>query len=512
MSYKKIIVVFIFSLGIFLRLYQLNKLPPGLDVDEASFTYDAYSIVQTGKDRYGETLPLAFRSFGTYLQPIYVYLETIPVFLFGPSVFSGRVVAIFFSILLILVTYFLIPEPKILTLLLISISPWAIFFGRGGHEASVALTLFVLSILLFLKSLSKPKLIVLVFFIAGIASETYYTEWFLSLIFFPVLLWMYKDIFLRRKKYLIIGLVLFLITQIPHLLLLQSDALIRRVQQINYFNQPPLTIIHEFVTHYLEYFSPRSLFFDPDPQLVKSMPDLSIFYTWMIIPIFFGIKVLLKNKSDINKILLLLLILSPIPAALTLDPFYSMRALELFWVLTIIAGLGVDYLLKLTTAKVLKTVLISSILTISLISFYNSYFILLKYERGDNYGYQYQKLVTKLKEYPNKNIVLDSGRFIGVHIWIPLYAKIDPVKFQSQVVTEIKNNYYNNNNLDEVTRIDNIEIRPIFWKEDIKKDQILIGDDLAISPAQISEHKLTPVFQVQGLDGKVRLRAYQTNP
>ncbi len=317
---------------------------------------------------------------------------------------------------------------------------------------------------------------------------------------------------MRHGIFLIIGLVLFLITQIPHLLLLQSDALIRRVQQINYFNQPPLTIIHEFVTHYLEYFSPRSLFFDPDPQLVKSMPDLSIFYTWMIIPIFFGIKVLLKNKSDINKILLLLLILSPIPAALTLDPFYSMRALELFWVLTIIAGLGVDYLLKLTTAKVLKTVLISSILTISLISFYNSYFILLKYERGDNYGYQYQKLVTKLKEYPNKNIVLDSGRFIGVHIWIPLYAKIDPVKFQSQVVTEIKNNYYNNNNLDEVTRIDNIEIRPIFWKEDIKKDQILIGDDLAISPAQISEHKLTPVFQVQGLDGKVRLRAYQTNP
>ncbi len=65
MKIKIITVFLIIFLGIFLRVYKLESIPPGLDVDEASFTYDAYSILQTGKDRYGEVLPLAFRSFGT---------------------------------------------------------------------------------------------------------------------------------------------------------------------------------------------------------------------------------------------------------------------------------------------------------------------------------------------------------------------------------------------------------------------------------------------------------------
>ncbi len=512
MKYQKVLIILIFLLGVFLRLYQLNQTPPGLDVDEASFVYHANSLLHTGMDRYGQVFPLAFRSFGTYLQPVYVYLEIIPVALFGLNVFSGRIVAVVFSILLLLITYFLLPKAKIVTLLLLSISPWAIFFGRGGHEATVALTLFIISILLFLKSLSNPKLIILVALIVGIASETYYTEWYLSLIFFPGLLWIYRDKFIKQKRYLILGLSIFLITQIPHLILLLSDAFTRRISQVNYFNQPFFGIIRDFVSHYLEYFSPGSLFFNPDPQLAKSMPDLSIFYWWMIIPLLLGVKQLLKEHGEFAKILTVLLILSPIPGALTKDPFYSMRALELFWGLTIVAGLGADYLLKLITSRVLKTVLIGAVLTISLISFYTSYFVLLKYEREDNYGYQYQQLVEKLKSYPRSQIVLDSGRFTGVHIWIPFYSHTDPRKFQAQVSSEIKNNYYNDSNLDEVTKIDNLQIRPIFWKGDLGNSKILIGDDLAISRDQIYDHHLTPVFQITGLDGKVRLKAYQTPP
>lgn len=528
-------VFIILFLGIFLRLYQLGSIPPGLDIDEASFVYDARSILETGKDRFGEAFPLAFRSFGTFLLPVYVYVSVIPVAIFGPTIFGARLVAALASILLIFITYFVISGSKVFsfrskltTLLLLSISPWAIFFGRNGHEASLSLMLFAFSVLLFIKSLSKPKWLILVFFIAGIAGLsglTYYTERYLILIFFPVVLWFFRNKFIKQKKIILLSVVVLLITMIPQLLLLRSGALTRRIMQVNYLNENYFNqnagslkmfpfgrivyIAKEFSTHYLEYFSPRSLFIDPDPQHAKSMPDLSIFYVWMFVPLLFGAKVLLKNLSDPTiKVLTILLLVAPIPAALTIDPFYSMRVLALFWVLTIIMGLGSDYLLNSISSKKIQIALVLGLVIISVVSFYSSYFILFKHERGGEFGYEYRQLVIKLNDYKCKQVLIDSTRAIGAQIWIPFYGQIDPVKFQRQTNSEIKNNYYNNTDLDQVIKLDNLEIKPITWKNE---DKILVGDSLAISEDQIKEHNLVQLFQIIGLDGKVKLKAYGNN-
>lgn len=527
MSYRVLLLVIMLVLGIALRLYRLDDIPPGLNPDEASIGYNAYSLLETGKDRYGETLPLAFRSLGTYILPVYTYLTIIPTAIFGPTIFSARFISAVSSIVLIIITLAVVFEIKkisfrsrLLAGLFISISPWAVYFGRGGHEISLSLTFFALSILLFIKSLSNPKWIILTLLIAGLSGMTYYTERYLNLIFFPLLLWLFKDKFIKYKKFLLIGIVLFLIIQLPQLFLIQSEAFSRRIEQVNYWNDKfvsgpfaKIAILKEFTSHYLEYFSPRSLFVDPDPQGARSMPDLSIFYIWMIIPLWFGIKFLWKNRSDpVLKTLLLLLIVSPIPAALTKDPFYSLRALLFFWVLTIIISFGADYLIGRIKIKSMGIILSIIVLLISLISLYNSYFILLNYERGDNYGYEYKELVNKLKEYPGKKIVIDSSRVIGAQIWIPFYAKIDPLHYQQQISDKIKNSYYNNTDLEIETKIDNFDIRPIIWHKDICEDEILVGDQLAISDEQAQEHKLTLLFPVTGLDGKTKLTAYITNP
>ena len=527
---KILLLLIVLTIGIFLRFYLIDSIPPGLNPDEASIGYNAYSLLETGKDRYGQTLPLAFRSLGTYLLPVYTYLTIIPVAVFGPTIFSVRLVSVSSSILLLAITSLLVFEIKnitfrarLLTVLFVSISPWAVFFGRGGHEISLSLALFALSIFLFIKSISNPKWIILTLLTAGLAGSTYHTERYLSLIFFSLAIWIFKDKFIKHKKYLLIGIAFFLIAQLPQLILIPSEAFSRRVEQVNYWNDAKIgDVLKEFTSHYLEYFSPRSLFLDQDPQRARSMPDLSIFYMWMIVPLWFGIKFLLKNEGNllsyrnkadpIFKILLLLVIVSPIPAALTKDPFYSLRALPFFWILTIIISFGVDYLIKLIPIKSIGIFLALILVLTSLVSLYNSYFILLKHERGDNYGYEYSELVNKLKEYSDKKIVIDSTRAIGAYIWIPFYGKINPVKYQLQISNKIKNSYYNNTDLDVETKIDNLEIRPIIWREDIYKDEILVGDELAISYDQIQEHILSPLFQIKGLDGKIKLMAYTTNP
>lgn len=536
MKFKILLLLTVLTLGIFLRVHRLDTIPPGLNPDEASIGYNAYSLLETGKDRYGQILPLTFRSLGSYILPVYTYLTIIPVAIFGPTIFSVHLVSTLSSILLLIITSLLVFKiqnitfrAKSLAMLFVSISPWPVFFGRAGYEISLSLALFAVSIFLFIKSISNPKWIVLTLLIAGLAGSTNYTERYLSLIFFPLSIWVFRDKFFQYKSYLIIGVLLLILSQLPNIILIKSEAFTRRIEQVNYLSDKSfnddggefkyfpfgkaLYILREFTSHYIEYFSPRSLFFEPDPQQGRSMPDLSVFYIWMLIPLWFGLKFALKNKSNpVFKILLLLLIVSPIPAALTRDPFYSTRALSFFWVLTLFISFGVDYLIKLIHLKSLGVSLSLLLVLISLVSLYNSYFILLKHERGDNYGYEYNELTNKLREYPDKKIVVDSNRVAGAHVWIPFYGKMDPLKYQLQTSDEIKNNYYNNTNLDTITKIDNFEIRPIFWENDIYEDKILVGDQLAISEEQIKEHQLTSLFQIIGLDGKIKLKAYKTDP
>lgn len=536
MNFKKLIIFLVLALGIFLRLYQLDSMPPGLNHDEASHAYNAFSLLKTGKDRYGEIMPIVFRSFGTYLLPVYTYLTIIPVAVFGPTIFSARLISVLSSILLLLVTIKIVfniktlsYRAKFLTILFLSVSPWAVNFGRGGHEASLSVMLFIAGIWLFVKSLENPKWITPALVLGGFSGLAYYSERYLSLIILPLLIWIFRDKFTKHKKHLFIGLALFAVFWLPQLILMRSDAFTRRIEQVNYWNNQffkensgdfkylflgrELYIAKEFTTHYLEYFSPRSLFFDPDPQKARSIPDLSVFYLWMVVPLVFGIWYLLKNRSNsIFKIFFIILAIGPLPAALTRDPFYSIRVLSFLWILTLLIAFGSDYLIGFINSKRVKAALIIIFTAVSLIFFYNSYFILLKYERSDLYGYEYKELLDKLKPFSDKTVVVDAGRAKGAHIWIPFYGRIDPFKYQIQTSEKIKNNYYNNTDPDEVTKIDNFEIRPIIWKDEIYEDKIIVGDELSVSNQQIQEHKLKELFQIRGLNGKIKLYAFKTDP
>jgi len=60
--------------------------------------------------------------------------------------------------------------------------------------------------------------------------------------------------------------------------------------------------------------------------------------------------------------------------------------------------------------------------------------------------------------------------------------------------------------------IDNVVVREIVWKDDIFKEQILVGDELSINEKQIKEHCLTKMFEIKGLDNKTLYIGVKTNP
>lgn len=53
-----IILILILLIALFLRFYKLESIPAGLHADAASQGYNAFSLLNTGKDRYGEPWPI----------------------------------------------------------------------------------------------------------------------------------------------------------------------------------------------------------------------------------------------------------------------------------------------------------------------------------------------------------------------------------------------------------------------------------------------------------------------
>lgn len=536
MKPKLILIFLVLLLGLFLRFYQLGSIPNGIDIDEASIGYDAYSLSVTGKDRYGEVLPIFMRSFGNYQSPLYTYLTAAPIYLFGLSAFATRFVSAVSGIIILVCTFFLILNLNIarrfslafIAALLVAISPWAILFSRTAVEANLALALLVLGILLLILSLKQRKIL----FIFGclmlaLSTYAYHAERVISVIFLGLFVYFFKkDLFLNKRN-LLLGIIIFLMILVPQLLLVDSSGSKGRIGQVQYFSDNyfqknssffsslpmgrVLFIVNKFMAQYITYFSPNNLFFRADEQVIRSMPDLSLFYSWMIIPFILGIRELLKLRSTVVvKILLILLLISPLPAAITREPFYTIRALPLFWIITIIIALGVSVILEKIKSTLLRYIILVAIVLSSFLFIYNSYFILLKYERMDGFGYYNIKLLNELKEYKEIRVIIDSTR-ANLAMWYLFITKYSPFDAQKQLRSYVQQGYYSSDPDKDSYRFDNIEFRPINFSTDSCKGNIIVGDLLSISETQEKAHNLKTLFEIKDLNNRVKFKVYSSD-
>ncbi|MCL4374664.1 glycosyltransferase family 39 protein [Patescibacteria group bacterium] len=143
-----VVLALIMAVGIFLRCYRLNALPPGPEWDEASVGYNAFSIAQTGRDEWGHFLPLIFPAFGDYKNPLYIYCTAVFVKLFGLGLFSLRLTNVIAGVLVIPVVYLigkLIAGKKVgvIGALFVAVSPFGIFFSRIAGDGIMLSSLFI---------------------------------------------------------------------------------------------------------------------------------------------------------------------------------------------------------------------------------------------------------------------------------------------------------------------------------------------------------------------------------
>lgn len=445
-------IVLVVLLAFVLRVLFLNSTPPGLYVDEAAIGYNAYVISHTGLDEHGHKLPLFLESYGTFTSGLVAYFVAVPVFL-NLSVWTLRITPVIlgtFSVLLMIILaskYLRSSRDGLRAGLVLAIAPSHILWSRTFYESTLGLLLFTVS-------LCRSGWLQMLFL-----SLSVYAYQPLRLI-----VYIYVFILLVQQKLNFRDLLLFGLTQIPMLYLSMQPGVNSRALALLWWNvipHNPISIIREFLSQYLAYFSPSNLFWYPDPDLQRSLPLLSVFYPWQVIPYLIG---LWKLPST----LLILYLLFPLSAALTRDPFSTLRAMLLYIPITIIIVRGL---------RKLKNLGFGLLIIFSLFWLVRSLFVLLPKERQISWNLGYRELFTYLKD-QNKSAVIDVDK--PVYILKLFYDKQLP---------------------------SNLEFRPLVWKDDVCRDQLIVGTDLLISPNQAREHFLD--FQVKI---EPNLVVYSTNP
>src|SRR3990167_4744464 len=103
----KILLILIIILAALTRVLFLGQFPNGFTGDEAQQGYSAYSILKTGRDEWGELLPIFPRGFGDFKPQLYTYLAIPSIAIFGLTIEAVLLPAALAGILALLVLYFL---------------------------------------------------------------------------------------------------------------------------------------------------------------------------------------------------------------------------------------------------------------------------------------------------------------------------------------------------------------------------------------------------------------------
>lgn len=396
-------------LAFVLRAYQLTTSPEGLYIDETSIGYNAYSLIETGKDEHGKLFPLFFEAFGEWKLPVYIYSVAFFQLFLGPNDASVRLPAVLYGTGTVVVLYFLVkelvrnvilvseerahPEPvlnliqkskkgfwsrlgspqndELLPLLasfLLAISPWHYLFSRPGHEAGAALFFEVLGLWLFLKTVRIRSLVVLIMSLISFVLTLY--SYNSARIVTPVLLFVLIVLYYKSFswKQWFISLSVSTIIALPFIVFSYSPEGLIRAQQVSiFFNPPKEGLVNAVMTNYWLNISPKTLFvagdfYDKNPHEMGLLHiiELPFFYIGIVMFLYFLIK---RNTSWKEALILLILFfISFIPGAITWPNPLALRSLLVLPATVIFSSIGVIVVLSKITNK--KIFLLSSILVL----------------------------------------------------------------------------------------------------------------------------------------------------
>ena len=433
-----ILLLSIMLLALVLRIYQLSKMPPSLNRDEASLAYNAYSLLKTGRDEHGRAWPLQLESFGDWKLGGYVYSLLPLIAIFGlkdwvvklPSLLAGLAIVYLFYALLRVWTKN--KRLALLASLLAAISPWLIHFSRVAYEVNLALA-FYMGFLLNVGWLAKWKThqhkcrlvsqLLLSIVLASLSVFTYHAFQLITPLTVIYLLLKYRRDclgFVKKRPWLSLlaallltfFIVLFIAsgaqvagqTKLAGLSILDRALLKQQVaEQRQYFIQitnpwsqllfNKLTVLARQVwINVGQLFSLNFLFVEGGSHGIHDIAGVGNLLPVMLPLIVLGLIDSLKSKHWWQVLVLYLAIITSLPALLTLEAGHSTRSFALVLPLIILAAQGLDWLYSKWTYYYLALLL----LVFQVANFMTTYLVIAPQRDINNYDWQAKQLVNQV--------------------------------------------------------------------------------------------------------------------
>lgn len=527
-----IFLTFIIIVASVLRLWGLGQIPSSADWDEVALGYNAYSILQTGRDEYGELLPVVLRSFDDYKPALYAYLTMPSIILFGLNVVAVRLPSAVFGILTILAVFFLGKELfkkdsiAFLSAFLLAISPWHIQFSRVAFEANVAVALNLFGILFFIKGLNKQWLLLLSALIFGLSFHVYQGEKvFVPLLLIALITIFRKQFFSIRRKYIITSFLIILIISLPliHFIIVNKNALSRAKDVSVFFNTALIELNADRIMHdkknndftglifdnrrvefakntiagYLSHFDFNWLFIRGDIARHHA-PNMGLLYLAELPFLLIGIYCL--TFGSFNKkakaFVLLWFLIAPIPASVTNDVPNAVRSINFLPTFQILIAIGIisslAWILNIRhkilniRAGYLILIPISTFFIFNFSYYLNQYFVQQNYFHARYWQYGYKNIVDYVasvrKDY-DKIIVSNTATMDQSYIFFLFYLKYDPQKYLSEGGTLT-------GKIEGTNKFSNFEFRKFDYNEEKEKNILLIGSPFDFKEVYRTIHEI----------------------
>lgn len=524
-----IILSFFIILAFFLRFFELGKIPYGFYQDESAIGYNAYSIIETGKDERGNFLPLYFKSFGDYKLPVYIYSTIIPIKVLGLNEFAVRFPSAFFGFLTVVLFYIFIKQISgsrdmaLVGTILLALNPWHLHYSRATFEVSISLFLFILGGV-FLHSGFVRKNIN--YFLAGtlcfiVSLYSYNLTRLLSPVLYLLFILYYrKHIKLSISKVVLLKAAVPIILLIPFFVtafqsggmssaagtIIFSSAKVKAplIELRSYFMESPvlfakiffnqvILIFWQYVSNIASYLSPSFLFISGSSHGNHGIGNVGQFYLFEMPFILLGIYTIISKKVKWAYLFVFWAAVVILIASLTRDVPHATRSFFLIVPLIVFSACGfvvfISWLKKLEKKEYEIAVLsaVTIFIFYNIVYYFTSYYIKFPVEYSSKWRSEDKAVslyISASQQNYNKIVFDQEAGFIYTSFLF--FAKYSPLQFQKTAVFAPADS----EGFSNLLSFDKYEFRNIDWEKDIKSKNTLIVTNQKQKPEKIFPLKI----------------------
>jgi len=470
---KKALFIAILLLCVILRLYKITKVPISLNWDEASNAYNAYSILKTARDEYGNFLPLANRSFDDYKPPAYMYSAIPFVWIFGLSELAARLPSAIYGVLTCIAVFFLAKKltgsnaVSYSSFFLLSITPWHVQFSRAGFEANIGLffTVSGFTALFFAlrENQSKLKNYTFVLMSAAFFALSFYS-YHAYRITVPLMIVSFYSIYRERiqnvsKKLVIVYLTVILGLIAPLFLTLPKEAFLQRFEATSqkiqtrgvdksielidqdigrtfflgrFIHNRRIEIAKTYASNYFSHFNLNFLFLEGDGELRHHVQNVGLLFLFQLPLLAYGLYHFFQ-KIDKGKLFIISwLLIAPLGAIAGAEVPHAIRSYSMVIPLVIIASLGFVEVWKILVPKKIYLFVFAFIIFLSSAIYFDEYFKHYPVYSAPSWQFATKQaaLTTKSLEDKYGQITVDSQNIEQAYIFWLFYTEFDPSRYQ----------------------------------------------------------------------------------